>query len=129
MALTYVVFGSVNVSRQDVLLSILMEAVMGNIPETLCEAITLKKCVELDYDGHRLTVEVHVVGSNSKTRNTLLRCFQVSGGSNSNEHTAWKLMVISKVSNCSITNLTSMAPRPQYNPKDKVMTGGTICHV
>ena len=76
---------------------------MTNIVNILCEAKNLKKCVELHYDGHNRTVEIHAVGRNAKTGNTLLRCFQVSGGSNSGQPIAWKLMTVSKISNCSIT--------------------------
>ena len=102
---------------------------MANITETLCQALTLNQCVELDYDGDTRTVEVHVVGRNSNTKNTLLRCFQVFGGSNSNENTDWKLMVVNKISNYSIIDLKSEAPRPKYNPNDPVMTGGIICQL
>ena len=121
-------FGSVNVSRQDVLRPITMEVAVTNIANILCEAKNLKKCVNLYYDGHDRTVEVHAVGRNAETGNTLLRCFQVSGGSNSGQPVAWKLMDVSKISSCSISDSDSNAPRPQYNANDKVMTDGIICY-
>ena len=102
---------------------------MNRIVGILCDAKNRKKCVELNYGGHDRIVEVHAVGVNADTRNTLLRCFQVSGGSNSGKTKAWKLMDVSKISNCSITELTSEAPRPQYNPNDSAMTASIICHV
>ena len=102
---------------------------MTNIANLLCKAIKLNKCVNLHYDGHNRTVEAHVVGANANTGNTLLRCFQVSGGSNSGEPVAWKLMDVSKITNCFISDLDSNAPRPQYNADDKAMTAGIICCV
>ena len=102
---------------------------MTDVVDKLCKAIQKKKCIALHYDGHNRTVEIHAVGRNAKTGNTLLRCFQVSGGSNSGQPIAWKLMTVSKISNCSITELASKAPRPRYNPNDSAMTAGIICHV
>jgi len=100
-----------------------------SIANQLCEAINLRKCVNLHYDGHNRTVEVHAVGVNANTSNTLLRCFQVTGGSNSGQPVAWKLMVVGKISSYSISDLDSNAPRPQYNANDEAMTGGIICCV
>ena len=46
---------------------------MTSIANQLCEAINLRKCVNLHYDGHNRTVEVHAVGVNANTSNTLLK--------------------------------------------------------
>lgn len=102
---------------------------MTNITNILCDAKNLKKCTNLHYVGHDRTVEVHVVGRNAGTGNTLLRCFQVSGGSNSAHPIGWKLMDVNKISRCSLSDLASHAPRPEYNPDDSAMTAGIICHV
>ena len=102
---------------------------MTSTSDILCKAKTLKKCVNLHYHGHDRTVEVHVVGHSAYTGNVLLRCFQVSGGSNSDQPMAWKLMDVSRISRCSISDLNSQAPRPQYNPNDPTMTAGIICYI
>ena len=129
-ALTFVVLGSVNVfSPRCAASNQYLEAEIDRIVGILCDAKNLKKCVALHYGGHDRIVEVHAVGRNKETRNTLLRCFQVSGGSNSGQPIAWKLMTVSKISNCSFTELASKAPRPQYNPNGSAMTASIICHV
>ena len=45
---------------------------MTNNTDILCDAKNLKKCINLHYVGHDRTVEVHVVGRNTGTGNTLL---------------------------------------------------------
>lgn len=102
---------------------------MTNIVNLLCQAIKRRKCVQLHYRGHNRTIEVHAVGVNTETGNTLLRSFQVSGGSNSGQTEGWKLMDVSKITTCSISDLESNAPRAQYTANDKAMTDGIICCV
>jgi hypothetical protein len=54
-----------------------------------CEAIRRSVCLEINYGGYSRTVEVHAVGF-SKEGHTLLRVWQVSGGSASGERAGWK---------------------------------------
>lgn len=99
------------------------------INDLLCDAITQKKCVSLHYNGHHRIVEVHAVGYGARTVNILLRCYQIFGGSESNEPEGWKLMHVNKISNCFITAKNSQAPRPEYKSNDQRMAGGIICQV
>ncbi|MDF2114805.1 hypothetical protein PY365_04420 [Roseiarcaceae bacterium H3SJ34-1] len=93
-----------------------------------CKALQSKKCLELDYHGFRRVVEVHTVGRSSE--NTLiLRAWQVRGGSLGGEPAGWKLMHLDEITNAHLTAERSMAPRPDYNPKDPAMAGGIICKV
>ena len=94
----------------------------------LCAAITQKKCVKLTCKGHRRTVEVHAVGR-AKDGRMLLRCYQVSGGSNSGDAEGWKLMQTGKITNYKMVELDSQAPRPNYEEIDSAMPDGRMCYV
>ena len=98
------------------------------ILNSLCSAITQKKCVKLTYKGHRRTVEVHAVGR-ARNGRILLRCYQVSGGSKSGDAEGWKLMQTGKITNLRIVELASKAPRPNYIASDPAMPDGITCNV
>ena len=98
---------------------------MGNLINLLCKAIEEKKCVELSYDEHIRIVEVHIVGRNKKG-DLQMKCYQVSGGSESGNNTDWKTMDLKKISNAKIIDQTSNAPRPDYNPIDPIFDENSI---
>jgi hypothetical protein len=85
----------------------------------ILEAIEGQRVVELRYNGYARTVEPHAYGRD-KTGEEILRCFQVSGGSESGERTGWKLL---KVADAYSIHLTKSAfhVRDGYRRDDKAM--------
>lgn len=85
-----------------------------------CEAIEKAQRLSLRYDGHNRLVEVHAVGW-TKAGHSVMRVWQVSGGSNSGETSGWKLMRLDSASGLTLTDQQSEAPRPQYARGDRAM--------
>lgn len=81
------------------------------------------RCLELRYNGYSRVVEVHAVGLFSEG-NSLMRVWQVRGGSVQNEPVGWKLMRLDEGFSAFVTNEKSMAPRPGYKRGDPAMRGG-----
>jgi hypothetical protein len=52
---------------------------------------------------------------------TVMRVWQVAGGSVSNEPTGWKMLRLDEATGASITKQRSLAPRPGYKSGDKAM--------
>ena len=86
-----------------------------------CEAIRRSVCLEIDYGGYSRTVEVHAVGL-SKEGHTLLRVWQVSGGSASGERAGWKLLRLQEATGHRLSDVISEAPRPGYKKGDKALS-------
>ena len=55
-----------------------------NNKSTFCEALNARKCISFDYEGYPRTAEAHAVGV-SKKGETVVRDYQVGGGSRSGE--------------------------------------------
>ena len=84
-----------------------------------CEALRSGHVLELRYDGYSRSVDVHAVGF-TKEDNPVMRVWQISGGSVSNEPVGWKLLRLDEATEAVVTQ-RSLAPRPGYNPGDPVM--------
>ena len=91
--------------------------------QILCDAINQKKCIELEYGGHKRVVEVHLVGRDTATRIEHAVVWQVSGGSNSGTEQGWKDFHINNISNPAIIDLASHAPRDDYVTQRSQYTG------
>ena len=87
-------------------------------PELL-EAIDNQKVVDLRYHGYARTVEPHAYGRD-KNGDEILRCFQVSGGSESGERAGWKLLKVTEVYSIHVEK-TTFHTRHGYRKNDKAM--------
>lgn len=87
--------------------------------QTLCQAINERKLVELRYSGYSREVEPHAYGRD-KGGDEILRCFQVSGGSESGERFGWKLLKVREIYSMHILQMSFM-PRQEYKRGDKAM--------
>ena len=94
--------------------------------QVACEALSAGKVLNLRYDGYDRCVEVHAVGV-TKEGHVVMRCWQVSGGSESDHPVGWKLLRLDKATSAVISDQGSMAPRSGYNPPDRAMAGGVTC--
>ena len=88
--------------------------------QVACEALRSGHVLELRYDGYARMVEVHAVGF-TKEDNAIMRVWQISGGSASNEPVGWKLLRLDEATGAIVTHQKSLAPRPGYKPGDAVM--------
>lgn len=84
------------------------------------EALQRGVVLELRYDGYSRWVEVHAIGY-SKTGHGLMRCWQIGGGSVSNEPVGWKLMRLDAAGFPQLTEDRSAAPRSGYKRGDRDM--------
>ena len=85
-----------------------------------CEAFLQHRVLELGYDDYSRWVEVHAVGI-STAGHPVMRCWQVRGGSVSDELLGWKLMRLDDASGAFVTDEVSHAPRPGWQRGDKDM--------
>lgn len=92
-----------------------------SIPDVLLRGLYDRRKVSIFYDGFERIVEPYTIGL-SKSGNSVVRVWQVSGASSSGQISGWKLLEICKISNASVTNATFQPTRPGYNPSDKGMS-------
>lgn len=84
------------------------------------EALRQKKRLQLNYGGHRRTVEVHTIGTSKKGK-TIIRVWQTEGESVSGESTGWRLLNLDKATELALTEEASAAPRLGYKKGDPAM--------
>ena len=87
--------------------------------QIISEAIQKKSILELRYHGFSRFVEPHAYGRD-KNGDEIVRCYQVSGGSESGERCGWKLLKVKEVFLLHITG-KPFIPRPSYRQNDKAM--------
>lgn len=92
--------------------------------QVIIEAINTKHLLRVEYHGYYRLVEPYTYGINQKG-NEALSCYQIAGGSESNEPQGWKLLLISEAHAISITeNITEnkfMYARTGYKPNTNTM--------
>lgn len=81
----------------------------------LAAAIRSRQVLRISYGGGERIIEPHCCGYGSKNQG-LLRCFQVSGFSQSGKPHDWKLMRVDEIDSCTPTGDTFEGERPGYNP-------------
>lgn len=86
---------------------------------TVVNATQCRKLLRLEYDGYFRVVEPHAYGVTTED-NAVLRCFQISGGSKSNEQ-GWKLLRLNETHLISEGGDPFRQPRPGYRRGDKAM--------
>lgn len=84
------------------------------------KAIAEKKCLEINYDGGKRTVEPHCYGL-TIAGNPAFRGFQTSGASSSGNPQAWKMFELSKILSLNIVE-KSFTTRDGYKKGDKGMS-------
>jgi hypothetical protein len=85
----------------------------------ICVAIRERKLLELRYHGYSRIVEPYAHGSSSAGED-LLRCYQLSGGSESGERMGWKLLKTADIYMLQAT-ASKFQQRAEYRPGDKAM--------
>lgn len=85
----------------------------------ICDAIRQQGILELRYHGYSRLVEPHAYGRD-KDGDEILRCYQVSGGSESGERAGWKLLKVRDVFSLTQTK-DGFSTRPEYRRNDKAM--------
>ena len=85
----------------------------------ICTAINERSLIELRYSGFSRLVEPHAYGRD-KGGEEILRCFQVSGGSESGERTGWKLLKVREIFSLH-GNPETFEARREYKRGDKAM--------
>lgn len=90
------------------------------IDETVCAAIRDKQRLRIWYEPGSRLIEPHAHGESSQG-NPLLRAYQVSGASASNEPTDWKLFRLDRAEQISMAGETFDSPRPGYRRGDSAM--------
>lgn len=88
--------------------------------QVACEALRSGHVLEVRYDGYARMVEVHAVGFTNED-NPIMRVWQISGGSVSNEPVGWKLLRLDEATDAIVTHQKSLAPRQGYKPGEDVM--------
>lgn len=84
---------------------------MGAPVNDICRAVRRGLLVRLTYGGHERIVEPYIHGSTSSGREVLL-CFQVQGGSASNDPSPWRLLHVDRVTELHVLE-TAFAHREE----------------
>lgn len=88
--------------------------------DKLKEAIGERKVVTFIYDGFPREVEPFLIGDTT-SMNAAMRGFQIGGGSKSGNPVGWRLFLLERIRNLSVTETHFSGVRPGYNPSDKAM--------
>lgn len=88
--------------------------------QQIIEAITTKHLLRVEYHGYFRFVEPHTYGVNQKDHEAL-SCYQVSGGSESNEPKGWKILLIHEARAIAMTEGEFSGARDGYKRDTKTM--------
>jgi hypothetical protein len=94
---------------------------LDEMEETVIAAIKNKRVLSFLYDDARRTVEPQTYGI-STAGHPILRGYQVSGGSKSNQSVGLRLYELSKMEGLKDTGKRFSKARPEHKPKDSAMS-------
>jgi hypothetical protein len=92
---------------------------------TACEAIDQGKCLQLEYENFARIVEVHRVGVSPEGHH-IMSGWQINGPQN--ERVGWKLLSLDEPISLTLTDIPSLAPRPDFRRGVKQFMG-IICQL
>lgn len=87
----------------------------------ICNAIKNNRRLRFLYDGYARVVEPHTYGVDTKGHKAL-RAYQVSGGSDSGEHSGWKLFHAQDMHGVQTLEDGFLNPRPGYKREDSAFS-------
>lgn len=87
---------------------------------SICDAIKTRRILKIYYHGGFRFIEPHCYGLGT-SGNELLRAYQISGYSVSNDPRDWKLFKVAEIESLFITEDTFQNPRQWYIRNDSVM--------
>ena len=79
----------------------------------IVNAIKAKNLLRLEYHGFYRFVEPHTYGLNQKNVDAL-SCYQVLGGSESNEPQGWKILLVHEIRAISMSDISFLTVRSEY---------------
>lgn len=88
--------------------------------QTIVTAINKKHLLRVEYHGYYRLVEPHTYGINQKDHETI-SCYQVAGGSESNEPQGWKILLVHEIHAISMTDTLFQNARNGYKRDTKTM--------
>ena len=95
---------------------------------SICRAINEHRLIELVYEWGSRTVELHAYGLNDNGHE-LLRCYQISGVSESGERHGWKLFRVDEIRRLAVLEETFSGPRHGYKRGDKALDQQIYCQL
>jgi predicted DNA-binding transcriptional regulator YafY len=94
----------------------------------LTAAIEGRRLVSIWYDPGVRVVEPHALGYGSDGQ-VLLRAFQVTGASSSDQPVHWKLFRLDRIRDARLNSRIFRKPRREYQRDDRAMTQGIIAQI
>jgi len=96
--------------------------------QRICNAILHRNVLRLVYDWGNRIVEPHCYGINDKDHE-LLRAYQTSGDSKSNESVGWKIFRVDELNQLTVLDQGFASPRLGYRRGDPAMTKQIYCEL
>jgi hypothetical protein len=90
-----------------------------------CDALEKGRCLEIRYETCSRIIEVHRVGV-SVAGDHIMSGWQIRGPGS--ERVGWKLLNLDEPNNVTLTDIPSLAPRPDYRRGAKHFIG-IICQL
>ena len=91
-----------------------------NMNQIIIEAIRTKRLLRVEYHGYYRIVEPHTYGVNQKDHEAL-SCYQVFGGSDSNEPQGWRNLLINEIHAIAMTASAYSGARDGYKRNTNTM--------
>lgn len=89
--------------------------------QTIVDAINTKHLLRVEYHGYYRLIEPHTYGINQKAHEAI-SCYQVAGGSESNEPLGWKILLVHEIHAISMTDSMFQSARNGYKRDTKTFS-------